>query len=102
VLLGDFDGQGEEAFLEKLDPQLTRVLEEGVSSATSAEPLVVLIQFLESPSPDVLSRLQEIGIEIQSVAGDVATARLPTLSLGRLSQFDEVVYVESSERLFSE
>jgi len=87
---------------EKLSSRARQMLA-GVQSGdgTTDERVDLLIRTTADGS-DSRERLEAMGAEVRTVAGDVSTASAPLSALDRLAELDDVVSIEVSGELFPE
>lgn len=79
--------------LTKLEAGLRTQLEQ----ADAGEPVDCLIGLSDDAPTDARARLEDVGLEVRTVAGDVVTARGSAEAVRRATRFDWVVRIESSQ-----
>lgn len=84
----------------KFSPETKQKLSE---LSAEEQPLVsVLVQISGGLGPERRSRLEAVGTEVRTVAGDVITATLPSSEIRQLAELDFVRYIEMSRPLYPE
>ena len=73
-----------------------------LATADKDARLAAMLLFARPPSKSDLQRLEAHGVEIVSVSGDVATARIPRDALKQALDEPAVTYVEASRPLTAE
>ena len=87
-------------YSKKLSPETKRKLSE--LSAEEPQLVSVLVQISGGLGPERRSKLEEVGTEVRTVAGDVITATLPSSEIHHLAELDFVRFVEMSRALYPE
>ena len=91
------------AMNNKLDPRLTRILEEFKSSMRKGtERLTLLIALSGIPDKAALTRLSSYGLEISSEVGDILTGTIELGKVEGLARDSIIVFIEYSRGLESE
>ncbi|MEU9112301.1 hypothetical protein AB0D04_11005 [Streptomyces sp. NPDC048483] len=72
---------------------------DGAGASARSAPVRVLIRVTDELDEQQRQHIAEAGAQLQTVAGDVATARIAPGDLERLTDLDHVAHVELSEPL---
>jgi hypothetical protein len=84
----------------KLSPQTRELLSKRGESAESDEQVDVLIRCTDDPA--VRESLEQRGVSVRTVAGDVVSAAAPVSALEALAELPEVQSIEVSTPLYGE
>jgi hypothetical protein len=85
---------------DKLSPELTIYL---VDLPQEDNPVLpVLFRVKDELTTARRSKIEALGCEIRSVAGDIVTANIPSRSLLQLAALDFIAYIQRSRPLYPE
>jgi hypothetical protein len=87
-------------YSKKVSPETKQKLSE--LSAEEPQPISVLVQINGHLGPERRSRLEAVGTEVRTVAGDVVTATVPSSEIRQLAELDFVRSIEVSRALYPE
>ena len=73
-----------------------------MATADKGARLAAMLLFARSPNKDDLARLEALGVEIVSLSGDVATARIPRDALEKVLAEQVVTFIEAGRPLTAE
>jgi len=88
-------------YSKKLSPETKQKLSK-LSAAEEQQLVSVLMQINGSLGPERRSRLEAVGTQVRTVAGDVITATVPSSEIRQLAELDFVRAVEVSRPLYPE
>jgi hypothetical protein len=86
---------------KKLSPETKQKLSE-LSAAEEQQLVSVLMQINGSLGPERRSRLEAVGTEVRTVAGDIVSATVPASEIRQLAELDFVRSLEVSRALYPE
>jgi hypothetical protein len=84
----------------KLGPEAKLLIQS--RQAGAEERVDVLLRLREEPTPETRRRLEESGVQLRTIAGDIVTASLASDSLEQVADLEDVLHLELSTPLFRE
>jgi hypothetical protein len=95
---GAFTPHMDESVERKLDPSILMELE-GLKEQKVSKPLKIIVRTKGNMNDVQRKQIEEVGLTIGSILGDVFTATGPLTAVLKAARFDFVSYIELSRKL---
>lgn len=85
--------------VQKLDPSLLMEIERLKSDRQMDQEIKVLIRTKDEIDATERARLEEKGVKVGSVIGDILTAMVPVQAISEIATLEFVLFIEKSKTL---